>query len=348
MSTQAAVLPSFTNIDPNSPQLISDLCTWSPPPCWDELTGDQQSAVMSLADLALYGKATDLCTCNLYFVKLLEFGNHWARVGKATCHAKFACRNCGSGKMRVHRLWSTNRRRFEALTEDVTRTITLTVPFASPSASLAEYRDRVKLAKSHLRRLRSRLQHPDVGFLMAVEPDPARRDVKLRLYYVGPDPTPHGIRHEWTRIAGRGARCDSKCMWDSPRDALKWMLDATGKVLELSGAERAAWEHAFQNERMTSASGALRGFDVEEPAPEDAPTDEIAPYGYCPCGCGGIVTKAAHHAPTSLGTLGRQHAQVEFGPLSDYIAYRPKVVTMPAPYYAPSLVTFDMCESPPS
>jgi hypothetical protein len=348
LSTTASPLAVPPTIDLNDPRLTADSAAWSPPRCWDELTTDQQSAVMSLADLGLYGKATDLCTCNLYFIKILEYSNHWVRVGKATCHAKFACRNCGSGKMRAHRLWSTNKRRYEALVEDVTRTLHLTVPFATPAASLAEYRERVQLAKSHLRRLRRVLRHRDIGFLMSIEPDPTLRDVMLRLYYVGPDPTPRGIQHEWSLIAGKGARCTSKCFWDSPRDALKWMLDSSARVLELPGPERAAWEHAFQGYRMTSSCGSLRGFDLEDVAVEDVPQNEAAPYGYCPCGCGGIVTKSQHHAPTLLESLASQHTQVEFGPLSDYIAYRPKVAATPAPYYETGTITFDIPVSPPS
>ncbi len=217
MSTLPPV--STPTIDLNDPRLVSDPAQWSPPPCWDELTSDQQSAVLALADLDLYGKATDLCTCNLYFIKILEYANHWVRVGKATCHAKFACRNCGSSEGRAHRLWSTNKQRFKAITEEVTRTLHLKVPYSTPAATLAEYRDRVLLAKAHLRRLRRVLRHRDIGFLMAVEPDPKMCDVFLRLYYVGPDPTPRGIRHEWQLIVGKGATCESKCMWDEPRRA---------------------------------------------------------------------------------------------------------------------------------
>lgn len=352
MSISAVVPSPSSSIDLNDPQLTTIPAAWAPPSCYDELSRDECLTVDALAAMDLYGKATDLCTCCRYFIRILEFGTHWARLGKATCHLKFACRNCGTGKSRAHRLWTVNAKRYAAITEDVTRTLRLTIPYSAPSASVEEYRVRVESAKAHLQSLRARirrqLRNRQVGLLSMVEMDPKLQFVAFRIYYVGPDPTPRGLRHEWRELAGAGATSESRTAWDSGADALRWMLDGSTAVLMLQGEDRATWERVFQGFRLTSSCGSLRGIDLDAPVSEDDVRDAAAPYGYCPCGCGGVVEKAKRHAPTSLTRLTFEYDRVEFGPLKDYCAYSPTVALRPSEPAAFGVGTPESCHPPPS
>jgi hypothetical protein len=322
-------LVSISPEDPSLTTTTTTTTTWQPPQSWAELDlpRDQQSAAEALADLGLWTKATNLCTCGKYFIPILQYSNHWARLGKATCHHKFACRGCGTGKSRVHRLFTVAPERFAFIISDVTRTMSLSIRHDSPCATLLEYRARIKADKLFMRRMRQKhLCGRDVGYIMAVEPDPRMCDVTFRVYYVGPILENKDIRQCWQSIVGMRGHATSKVMWDDPREALRWTLDASCHILMLPGAERAAWEAAFQGYRMTSSCGALRGIDLDEPATEEGtPRDPAAPYGYCPCGCGGVVTKADRHSAASLTTLASRFRQLSFGPLKDYAPYSPKV-----------------------
>jgi len=328
LSTIPLAAPS---IDLNDPRLTEPQPAWQPPQPWAELdlSRDHQSAAQALADLGLRVKATNLCTCNKYFIPILEYSNHWARLGKVTCHHKFACRTCGTGKSRVHRLFTVAPKRFAIITSEVTRTMSLTVRHDSPASSLATYRDRVKGDKRYMRRMRQKFLHGrDVGYIMAVELDPKMQDVTFRVYYVGPIASNKDIRYCWQSIVGMQAQATSKVMWDDPKDALRWTLEASCHILMLPGAERAEWEEAFQGYRMSSACGVFRSIDLDNPDVEgdESAGDSAAPYGYCPCGCGGVVTKSERHGDASLTTMSSRFRDLSFGSLKDYTPYSPKVI----------------------
>src|SRR6266702_7367683 len=92
-----------------------------------EIDSDRRSAANLLMNLGLEPKASSLATCNLFYVPILEYKDHWARVGQATCHLKFACIDCGTGVNRAHRLISVAPNRYHKITQEVTRTIRLTL-----------------------------------------------------------------------------------------------------------------------------------------------------------------------------------------------------------------------------
>jgi hypothetical protein len=164
------------------------------------------------------------------------------------------------------------------------------------------------------------------GFMMSAELDPRRQNVVFRLYCLGHDPGAQWFRATWQRIVGVRAFCESRA-WDAThaKEALRWTLDSFLGVLALGGVERAAWEAALQDHRMTSCVGCLRGVQVDE-GKEELPTsgDPKAPYGYCPCGCGGIVTKSRVRRKATFATFAAEYKIVERGRVRDYGGYSPK------------------------
>jgi hypothetical protein len=286
--------------------------------------------------LDLLPKSTSAVTCRQFFRKILEFSSHWCRVGKTTCHL-FTCRNCGTGKMRAHRLWAADPRRHQFIVDELTATARLTIRYSAPCDSLEAYRARIAHDVTYVRALWRQLRRKfhGSGFIRSVELDPRRQDVIFRIYYVGEEFRYAWLAKHWQRIltelpgGRRGVQAltdEYKSCWENGADALRWTLDSLTDVLMLRGPERAQWEKAFEGFRLTASVGVLRGAKLDAEI-ELIPLsdDPDAPFGRCPCGCGGAVVKSDHHEPMTLTQLSTQYEQVDIGPLRDYAPYRPKV-----------------------
>src|SRR5580704_15061228 len=90
----------------NTPQTAA----WQPPAPWDEsrhIDADRRAWIESLAAHDLRSKADGGFTCREFYRKTMGFSNHFAALGRTTCHCK-SCRNCGTGKMRAHRIYSAD------------------------------------------------------------------------------------------------------------------------------------------------------------------------------------------------------------------------------------------------
>ena len=330
MSTQAtAATPTINLNDPRLHTEHLDPAPWQPPHPWPEagLTHDERRWIDAMAALRLPPKATAAFTCGAYYNPLLTYSDHYIQLGRATCQCE-TCRDCGTGKMRAHRMYRANPARYAIITSEDCRTVRLVVHYEEPAATLDAYITRVLSHRRHLSSLRRKMrrdfgQH-EHGYTACTEFDPRRRDVIFRLYYVGYDPHHGWFRSEWQRIIGLAATCESKA-WsaDRSKDALRWTLDSILPILMLPGAERAAWEKAMQGNRFTSSVGCLRGVDTGEVAEKEK--DSEAPHGYCPCGCGGALTKPDGHDPNTLEHFQSSYKIVGFGPIKTYDAYRSKV-----------------------
>jgi len=275
-----------------------------------DISEDRKDCALSLASLDLEPKAMSLCTCGKWFIPILEYKDHFGRSGRATCHLKMACENCGTGRAQAHRLFTVALERFRKITAEVTRTIEITISHTFSCNSPFEYRDRVQADKLKFSRIRKKYLMG--GVISSVALDPEMKDVTFRVYHVGKIANKH-----WEKI---GASC--RIAWDNPVDALRWVLGGCEEIIKLSGPERAQWEAAFQGCRLTSSCGTLRGMELDEP--EGDAVNAEAPYGYCPCGCGGVVTKATSHKSESALSLSVRYKILSFGPLKDYVPYSPK------------------------
>jgi hypothetical protein len=316
-------------IRPDHPDLNTPGDQWLPPQPWEgsALTHDERAWIEALAALGLRSKATSAFTCGDYYVPILVYENHYVRLGRATCQAK-TCRDCGTGRMQAHRIYLSNRPRFEAITSAACRTLRLTVSYAAPAASIDDYIARVLAHRPDLATLGRRMRRDlpgDAGYMASVEFDPRLQDVTFRIYYVGYDPHHQWFRSEWQRIIGLRAECESK-HWrsDQAGDALRWTLDAIVPILMLAGRERAAWEAGMQGHRFRSSAGSLRGVEAEVKE-SNMIDDAAAPFGRCPCGCGGALRRPDSHNPNTHSHFAERYRILDFGRLKPYSAYRPKV-----------------------
>lgn len=329
---------SFLSVDDPTFSQPVDLA-WQPPRDWDslDLDPDRRTWIQGMADLGLRSKATGACTCGAFFRRILEYSDHWTRAGRTTCHI-FTCRNCGRGKMRAHRAAMSNPSAYAWATLQDSRTIRLTIEHDAASGSRAEYRARVQGDKKYLSLFKRRLRRefgPDAGLSISVELDPAMRDTFFRLYYVGPSSLHHSwIARQWEAITGLGkflrvAATSRSWSREQSSDALRWMLDSHIPILMLHGRERAQWEEAFGGFRFSASSGSLRGISSDDADVTTEPgADPAAPYGYCPCGCGGVIQRSRPSDPQSSTEISLMYKQVDFGgALRNYHANRHKVVT---------------------
>jgi len=323
MSTQAtAATPA---IDPNDPRLYEPIDpSWKPIIPWDELNldRDRRSLVEGLVARGMLPKADGVSTCGAFFRKILEFSDHWARVGRTTCHL-MSCRNCGRGKMRAHRIYVRDEVVYVMMVEQDSRTMRLSITYADSCPDKITYRQRVQRDKRYLAAFRRRLRRKfgkDAGTVMSVELDPKLQDSIFRVYYVGPTLHHNWIAENWQQIVGLRAQSTSKWNFrDKSPDALRDTLDSLVPILMLPGDERAAWEEAFTGFRLTASSGSLRGAHPEREVEDGFKSkDPDAPWGRCPCGCNGIIEKPAHHAPLTLAQLSQQYEELDFGPLKYY------------------------------
>lgn len=324
------VAPSLTSSPTNLPYFIIDIDDprlYEPPPPWKpiipweelNLSLDRRTLVEELVAKGLNAKADGACTCGSFFRKILEYSDHWALVGRTTCHL-MSCRNCGRGKMRAHRIFMRNVVAYSWMTSQDSRTIRLTIEHAEPCPDEAGYRLRIQADKKFLVKFRRRVRRhigKGAGILSSVELDPRRRDSIFRLYYVGPELCGSWIRSQWQRIVGLGAASESKAYpAEKSPQALRYVLDSLTLFLMLPAKERARWEEAFQGFRLLSSWGSLRGIaDREEDGKSD---DPAAPYGRCPCGCGGVIEKSTYHAPLTMAQLSEQYRDLELGQLRYY------------------------------
>jgi hypothetical protein len=315
--------------DPRLHEPQPDSPAWQPPIPLDslELDRDRRAWIEALS-AHNPAKATGGATCGKFFRKILEYANHWVRAGRTTCHLA-TCRNCGRGKMRAHRIYAKNPTAYAWMVDQESRTLRLTISYGTIADSRAAYRQRIDSQKRQLALFRRRLRRdfgPNAGLITSVELDPTLRDVIFRGYYVGPRLGHQWIRDNWRQLIGLSANSESKHHdRDRSKNALRDTLDSLTSVLVLPGAERSAWEQAFDGFHFTSSSGSLRGIKPNAPIEDEYKSeDPAAPYGRCPCGCNGIVEKSEFHNPMTLDELATGYKQLDFGPLSYYTAYRPK------------------------
>src|ERR1700685_4034670 len=164
---------------------------WTPPSTWtDSHSPDDRAWIEGLAALGLRSKACSAFECGDYYIPILVYRDHYVRLGRATCQCK-TCRDCGTGKMRVHRMYRENPARFEAITSESCRTLTLTIHYSTPCATPAEYLQRVHSHRADLSRLRSSMVDEfkgEHGYTATPEFDRHLRDVVWRVYFLGYDP----------------------------------------------------------------------------------------------------------------------------------------------------------------
>src|SRR5215469_3949747 len=328
---------SSPQIDANDPRLTTEISEgWKSPFPLNELDHDRQVWVEQLVTYGLLPKATSAATCAKFFREILVYADHYRRLGKTTCHL-MSCRNCGTGKMRAHRLWSKDEARFHAITSDYTRTMWLNILHESPSPTIAEYWDRVRADCARFRSFCKavRANYDDAGWLYSVELDAKRRYVAFRVYYVGRDMHHSWISKTWQRIVGNVGvtpLTETRATWLNAPEALRWTLDSFSQILMLPGARRAEWE-LHKHMRLSNSGGTLRGtnIDHEGDAQKDASNPE-APYGYCPCGCRGAIQRSQDHMPHPLSHYAAI-PHIDFGPLRNYAPYSPKVNPLGHPMY---------------
>jgi hypothetical protein len=319
MSTISAVSPTPTT---NSNLIRSE---WTPPTRWDDSssTPDDRAWIESLAALGLRSKACSAFECGDYYIPILVYRDHYVRLGRATCQCK-TCRDCGTGRMRVHRMYRENPQRFEIITSQSCRTLSLTIHYSTPCATPAEYLARVHSHRADLARLRSRMVQEfkgEHGYTATPEFDRHLRDVVWRVYFVGYDPGHWWFAHEWQRIVGMSAACSSRKRGSNEaKDGLRWTMDAIDRILMLPGAERAIWEAAMQGYRLTSSVGCLRAVEVDaKPSVPDS-GDPAAPYGRCPCGCNGILERPDDQSPAPRSWFDTNFTLVDTGGIKTYSA----------------------------
>lgn len=327
----SCIVTPISESHPALTAIQSDPAPWSPPIPWPDadLDLDQRQLIEGFAAADMRAKASSAFTCRSFFRLILQYADHWGRLGRTTCHCKM-CRNCGSGKMRAHRIFAADPKRFMAMASQPCRTVRLTVPHATPAPNLDSYMARIRSDQRHLRTLRRRLRQfvpssSPHGYYPSVEPDPKMQNVSFRLYYVGGYADHQWFASTWQQIIGLGARCESRS-WhkDDAKDALRWTLNSLCDLLLLPAAKRIPWERALESIRLGSPVGCLRGLtEAGDDVDTSTNTDDPAPYGYCPCKCGGVITKGSHE-PNTLTHFASTIRQLSFGPLSDYAPYRPK------------------------
>lgn len=292
------------------------------------LSPDNQLWVEQLIAYGLLPKASSAATCKKFFREILTFADHYRRLGKTTCHL-MSCRNCGTGGMRAHRLWTKDESRFHSITEGYTRTMWLSIMHDEPTETVAEYWDRVyedmPKFRSFMNLIKARFA--DAGWLYSVELDPKRRYVAFRVYYVGHDMGHGWIERKWRHHIGQvGVRpmSDTRCYSEEGKVALRWVLDSFSGILALGGSKRAEWEF-YKRTRLSNSGGTLRGTNIDhEGEPQKDQASPNAPYGYCPCGCGGVIERSQDHKPHPLDYY-KDIPNLDFGPLRDYAPYSPKV-----------------------
>lgn len=228
--------------------------------------------------------------------------------------------------MRAHRMWCKDEARFHSITSQLTRTLWLSVYHEKPCATVEDYFARVKADfpkfRAFCKILRSKSD--TAGWFYSVELDAKRRYVAFRVYYIGWDPKHVTINHIWKDIAGDNATAESEPYWSSAADALRWTLDSYRHILDLPGGKRAEWE-LHKHCRLSNSGGSLRGINIDHDGePQKDSENKEAPYGYCPCGCGGVIEKSKDHASRPI----TEYANIpflDFGPLRAYAPYRSKV-----------------------
>lgn len=337
-------------ISMDDPRLTESRRMWSPPSSWEEsgCTPDERAWIEAMADLGLHSKACSAFECGDYYIPILVYGDHYVRLGRATCQCK-TCRDCGTGKMRVHRIYKENPGRFAAITSESCRTFRLTIHHSTPSTSIADYMVRVWESRAALAMWRRNMQKEfgdDYGYTVTPEFDPRMRDVRWRVYYVGRDPGHQWFAGAWQRAVGLQAQCESKRRGpdQEAKDGLRWTMDAINDLLTLPGAMRAQWEAAMQGYRFTSSVGALRGVEVDAmPAVPDS-GDPTAPYGRCPCGCGGALERPDTHTAAPRSYFDSHFRIVDTGAIKTYSAKNRAKVGVP---YSDSSIPAAIAPSPP-
>jgi hypothetical protein len=346
VSSIPLVPDSITANDPRLTEHIIHLDQWSPPSAWEDsgCTPDDRAWIEAMADRGLYSKACSAFECGDYYIPILLFDNHYVRLGCATCQCK-TCRDCGNGKMRVHRIYKSNPERFSIITSQSSRTLRLTAHYSTPAPTIDAYLDRVESRRNDLATLRRQLEREfsgDIGYTATPEYDPHLRDVVWRVYYLGYDPGHRWFAAAWQQIVGMSAQCESRrrAPEQESRDGLRWMMDAITDVLMLPGIRRAQWEAALQGRRHTTCVGCMRGVQVESMPQVPESGDPAAPYGRCPCGCGGVLERPDVHQPAMRSWFDSHFHIVDTGGIKTYSAKnRSKVgaeYTIPPTYLAGS------------
>ena len=293
---------------------------WIPPAGEWEKSADTRQWIETMAQLGLRSKACSAFECGDYYVPITWHHDHYVRLGRTTCQCK-TCHNCGTGKMRLHRMHLSNPERLEVITSDSCRTLKLIVHYSTPAASLPAYIQRVHSHKSDINRMRRRYEREfkgKWGHLVTPEFDPRAQTVTWRMYFIGYDPGHKWFERTWQRIVGLQASCESLRRGPEQEavDGLRWTLDGILALLELKGADRAAWETAMQSYRFTTCVGSMRG--VETAGMTQKPKDPDAPWGRCPCGCGGALEKATSKTPAPLSSYKEKYKIIEIGPVKTY------------------------------